>query len=96
MLETVRGSVWLTETGGIVAFTTADGRPSFHPSAARAAKAMKYLFSRIIPSSRRIKRVYVNNWLSQPTNRWDSGLVDHSGRPRAIYDVVKAYATHRR
>jgi hypothetical protein len=92
MLETVRGDIWLTETGGIVAFTTADGRPSFHPSAARATKAMTYLFRKIVPSSRRIKRIYVYNWLSQPTNRWDSGLIDHSGRTRQIYDVVKKYA----
>jgi hypothetical protein len=91
VLRTVKGNVWLTETGGIVAFTTVEGHPSFHPSEARAAKAMNYLFQKIVPISSRIKRVYVYNWISQPTNRWDSGLIDHSGDPRPIYDVVKAY-----
>ncbi len=95
MLDTVKGSVWLTETGGIVAFQTIDGRQSFHPSDARAAKAVKYLFQKIVPSSKRIKRVYIYNWLSAPTNRWDTGLLDHSGRKRAMYDVVKRYARGR-
>jgi hypothetical protein len=92
MLDTVKGSVWLTETGGIVAFQTIDGRQTFHPSAARAAKAVNYLFDKIVPTSRRIKRVYVYNWLSAPTNRWDSGLIDHSGNTRKIYDIVKGYS----
>jgi hypothetical protein len=91
MLETVKGDVWLTETGGIVAFTTADGRRSFRPSPQRAVKAMDYLFKKIIPSSRRIKRVYVYNWHSQPTNRWDSGLMNNDGTKRGVYDVVQKY-----
>jgi hypothetical protein len=92
MLDTVKGSVWLTETGGIVAFQTIDGRQTFHPSDARAAKAVNFLFEKIVPSSRRIKRVYIYNWLSAPTNRWDSGLVDHNGKTRKMYAIVKKYA----
>lgn len=91
VLDTVRGSVWLTETGGIVAFTTADGRQNFHPSDARASKAMRYLFRKIVPLSRRIKRIYIYNWLSQPTNRWDTGLIDHAGHPRGMYRIVERY-----
>ncbi|MCW3009476.1 MAG: hypothetical protein JWP17_4102 [Solirubrobacterales bacterium] len=92
MLDAVKGDVWLTETGGIVAFQTIDGRQTFHPSDARAAKAVTFLFDKIVPISRRIKRVYVYNWLSAPTNRWDSGLIDHGGHARRMYDVVKRYA----
>jgi len=93
MLRAVKGDVWLTETGGIVEFTTQAGSRSFKPSDARAAKAMRYLFQRIVPISKRIKRVYVYNWLSHPTNRWDSGLIDHNGRKRQMYDVLKRYST---
>jgi hypothetical protein len=91
VLKAVKGNVWLTETGGIVAFTTVEGHPSFHPSEARATRAMKFLFQKIVPLSKRIKRVYVYNWIEQPGNRWDSGLVDQAGDPRTLYDVVKAY-----
>jgi hypothetical protein len=62
-------------------------------SEARAAKAVRYLFDRIVPMSRRIKRVYVYNWLSQPENRWDSGLIDHDGHTRKTYDQVKKRST---
>jgi hypothetical protein len=92
LLDTVKGSVWFTETGGIVAFQTIDGRQTFRPSDARAAKAVRFLFQKLVPLSRRIKRVYIYNWLSAPTNRWDSGLIDHAEEPRKMYDVVKQYA----
>jgi hypothetical protein len=91
LLETVKGDVWLTETGAIVAFTTSSGLVSFKKNETRAAKAMHYLFDKLVPSSRRIKRVYVYNWLSDPKNRWDSGLVRHDGTKRKLYDIVRAY-----
>ncbi len=90
-LRTVKGSIWLTETGAITAFTTAAGKVSFKRSDTRAAKAMTYLFDTLVPSSTRIKRVYVYNWGSDPNNRWDTGLVDHKGKPRPVYDIVKRY-----
>ncbi|UGS38171.1 glycosyl hydrolase [Capillimicrobium parvum] len=91
LLATVKGDVWLTETGSIVSFTTSDGRQSFKPSQARAAKAMRYLFTRLVPRSSRIKRVYLYNWRSDPANRWDSGLVGYRGEKRKVYDVVAQY-----
>jgi hypothetical protein len=92
LLDTVKGSVWFTEVGGIVAFQTIDGRQTFRPSDARAAKAMTFIFSKLAPLSKRIKRVYVYNWLSAPTNRWDSGLINHAEQPRKMYDVLKKYS----
>ncbi|WP_259313818.1 glycosyl hydrolase [Capillimicrobium parvum] len=91
VLDATKGSVWLTETGGIVSFQTADGRQNFHPSDARATKAMRYLFRKIVPISKRIKRIYVYNWLSQPANRWDTGLLDHGGHARTMYRIVDDY-----
>lgn len=91
LLATVRGNVWLTETGSIVSFTTSTGKQSFKPSQTRAARAMNYLFDALVPRSGRIKRVYIYNWLSDPTNRWDSGLVGHDGAKRSVYDIVQRY-----
>ena len=93
MLKAVKGDVWLTETGGIDSFITQAGTKSFKPSEARAAKAMGFLFRKIVRRSRRVRRVYVYNWLSQPTNRWDSGLLDHDGHPRKTYDILKRYSS---
>jgi hypothetical protein len=83
--------VWLTETGSIVSFVTSSGKVSFKPSQSRAAKAMSYLFDDLVPRSSRIKRVYIYNWLSDPKNRWDSGLVGSNGKPRSIYAIVQNY-----
>jgi len=97
MLKTVPGTVWLTETGAIVSFTTAKGVKALPRSEKRAARSMNYLFDTLVPSSKRIKRVYVYNWLSDPKNRWDSGLVRADGTPRKTYDIVKRHAAlHRR
>jgi hypothetical protein len=92
MLKAVKGDIWLTETGGIDSFITQSGVTSFKPSAARAVKAMDYLFDTESRRSSRVKRVYVYNWVSEPTNRWDSGLLDHSGNARGTYDVLKKHS----
>jgi len=91
LLATVKGDVWLTETGSIVSFTTSDGRQSFKPSQSRAAKAMRYLLGRLVPRSSRVKRVYLYNWRSDPANRWDSGLVGYHGEKRRVYTIVSRY-----
>ena len=93
MLKSVKGDIWLTETGGINSFITQAGTKSFKPSESRAVKAMNFLFDDVIHHSPRVRRVYVYNWLSQPTNRWDSGLLDHDGNPRGTYDVLKKHST---
>jgi hypothetical protein len=92
VLRTIRGNVWLTETGAITSFVTTSGKVSFKPSNARAAKAMNYLFKQLLPVSGRIKRVYLYHWGADPKNRWDSGLVDKEGKPRQVYSIVKAYS----
>jgi hypothetical protein len=84
LLRTVRGSIWLTETGGIVRF--ADALPY---SQQRAARATKYMF-RLARSSRRIKRLYIYSWLGEQRGaRFDAGLVNPDGSARPAYDVVK-------
>jgi hypothetical protein len=90
-LKVTKGSVWLTETGAITSFTTTAGVVSFKKSDSRAVKAMNYLLGTLVPSSSRIKRVYIYNWGSDPTNRWDSGLLDSAGKARPVYGIVKTY-----
>jgi hypothetical protein len=91
VLKTVRGNIWLTETGAITSFVTTSGKVSFKHDNRRAAKAMNYLFKKLLPVSGRIKRVYLYHWGADPENRWDSALVDQNGTPRKVYSIVKAY-----
>jgi hypothetical protein len=84
LLRTVRGSIWLTETGGIVRF--ADALPY---SQQRAARATKYMF-KLARSSSRIKRLYIYSWLGEERGaRFDAGLVNPDGSARSAYNVVK-------
>jgi hypothetical protein len=84
LLRTVRGSVWLTETGGIVRFAS-----SLPYSESRAARATKYMF-RLARSSRRIKRLYIYAWWGEKRGaRFDAGLVGPDGLPRPAFYVVK-------
>jgi hypothetical protein len=92
LLRSVRGSIWLTETGGIVKF--ADTLPY---SERRAARATKFMF-RLARSSSRIKRLYIYSWLGEQRGaRFDAGLVGPDGSARPAYHVVRrAIASRRR
>jgi hypothetical protein len=84
LLRTVRGSIWLTETGGIVRF--ADALPY---NEQRAARATKFMF-KLARSSRRIKRLYIYSWLGENRGaRFDAGLVGPDGSARPAYQVVR-------
>ena len=78
LLRTVRGSIWLTETGGIVRFADA-----FPYNEQRAARATKFMF-KLARSSSRIKRLYIYSWLGEQRGaRFDAGLVIPDGSARA-------------
>jgi hypothetical protein len=84
MLKSVRGEIWLTETGGLVEF----GR-SFPRSEPRAARALDYVLG-LAADTPRVKRVYLYNWTgSKPGTRFDAGLVGPDGSPRPAYGVLK-------
>lgn len=91
LLGGVKGKVWLTEVGGLVAFKTA-----FPYNEARAAKATSNTI-KLAKANRRVERVYFYSWfgtdhgpiLKKPY-KWDSGLVSPAGVPRPAYFKLKA------
>ena len=85
MLATVKGEVWLTETGGIVKF----GR-NFPRDEQRAARAVRYAI-KLARDNERVARIYLYNWTgAEPDARFDSGLVSHDGSERPALDVLRA------
>lgn len=88
------GRIWLTETGGLVTFRTADGRTAFSTSEARATRALTYLLGplRRLGGSK-IDRIYLYNWrpLASGSDRFDAGLVRPDGSARPTYDVLGRY-----
>jgi hypothetical protein len=85
-LKAVRGSVWLTETGGIVKFGA--GFPGGSKGQTRAAKALELMF-KIADSNGRIKRLYIFQWTGSSSRaRFDAGLMNPNGTQRPGYKVV--------
>jgi len=85
LLRTVKGDVWLTETGGIVKF----GR-SFPRDEKRAARSITFAL-KLARDNERVERVYLYNWTgAQPDARFDSGLIGSDGTARPGYDALKA------
>ena len=81
---TGHGDVWLTETGGIVAF----GK-SFPFSQKRAAKAIGCMFT--IAKNPRIKRLYIYQFNGAPKGfSFDAGLINPDGTKRLGWSQVKA------
>jgi hypothetical protein len=91
-LRMVRGKVWLTETGGIVAFREARGKVRFPYSERRAARATRRMFALARKYRRRVSRLYVYQWsIDFSGNRFDAGLVRADGSPRPAFWVVRKY-----
>lgn len=92
LLRAVSGQVWFTETGGLVK-RAPRSVIRFKPSLAHAADATEWVFSRLVPLSPRIRRVYLYQWRPgfDPDAVWDSGLVNRDGTPRPAYDVFRTW-----
>jgi hypothetical protein len=89
MLRLVPGQLWLTETGGIVSFTTSSGKVALKHSETRARRAIDYLF-RLARTSPRITRVYVYQWRkTQTSDRFDAGLVAPDDAPRPSLSALR-------
>jgi hypothetical protein len=87
--------IWFTETGGIVSRTNRN-KVTFPESAEHAAKATRWVFDKLVPLSRRITRVYLYHWNSDPGPKtWDSALIGPTGKPRPAYRVLQRVLTQR-
>jgi PKD repeat protein len=94
LLQTVKGTVWLTETGGVVRFVTQKGVVALPKSETRAKKAMDYMFRLAEANAHRIKRIYVYQWkINNPSDRFDAGVVRPNGQPRPSYNVLSVNAS---
>ena len=84
MLATVKGEVWLTETGGLVQF----GR-SFPRDERRAARATAYAIKQA-RDHKRVGRIYLYNWTGADARaRFDAGLIAPDGTARPAFDVLR-------
>ena len=98
VLRTVPGQVWLTETGGVVAFGA-----DFPYSTSRAASRTRYMFSLADRYSKRrsglrsrITRIYPYAWTGVGRSaRFDAGLTNPDGSLRKAYSVFRAKARTR-
>jgi hypothetical protein len=91
-LATVKGQVWLTEVGGIVAFNYKYGYDE-NRAAAATTRALNLGLK-----SPRITRIYLYCWFGvlNPGQGsfpyvWDSGIVSPGGQPRAGYHALQAW-----
>jgi len=88
-LRAVPGTVWLTETGGIV------NLGHFHYNVARAAKATSYVLH-LAEVEPRIARIYLYNWFGTTTPKsakhhlqaWDSGFIGTNHKLRPAYQAA--------
>jgi hypothetical protein len=78
-LNAVRGSVWLTETGGLRSRGGLKGQ----------AKAVRRVFA-LARSSSRIKRIYFYQWRHVTGRSWDSAFVSANGKRRPAYYALRA------
>jgi hypothetical protein len=92
LLRTVRGKVWLTETGGIVRFVLPDGRTLFPYSEQRANVAIGRVLRLARAYRRRIERLYVYHWRQDAfDNRFDAGLLNKDGKPRPGFYTLERW-----
>lgn len=81
VLGAVKGTVWLTETGGLYEFL-----PGFPASTSRQVKAEKQMF-KLARLSPRLQRLYIYSWTGGGS--FDAGLTGANGlTTRPAYDVV--------
>jgi hypothetical protein len=78
-LRTVRGPVWLTETGGLT------GRGGFKGQ----ALAVRRVFA-LARASRRIKRMYFYQWRHDGSEKWDSAFLSKRGKRRPAFYALRA------
>lgn len=89
LLKTVRGEVWLTEVGGLVARRNRS-TVKLRQGRAHAARVTRFIFDRLARLDRRVARIYIYHWRSSTgRDSWDSALIGSDGNPRPALGVVR-------
>jgi hypothetical protein len=89
LLGAVKGEVWLTEVGGLVARRNRS-KIKLPAGKAHAARATRFIFDRLARVSPRITRIYLYHWSSStPTDSWDSALIGSDGKQRPALAVLQ-------
>jgi hypothetical protein len=107
LLRATRGTIWFTETAGVVARHNHSAH-DFPESPSHAAAVTRFVFDRLARLSPRIARVYLYEWNAAPRSArvgrtggarlghppsWDSALIGPRGTPRpAFWVLVKELA----
>jgi hypothetical protein len=95
LLRYAKGSVWLTEVGGIVKRRKVRGRrhsgvEGIPESKRHAARVTRYLFRKVVPRYPRVTRIYLYQWNSSTRrDTWDSGFIGPDDRPRPALRVLR-------
>jgi len=91
MLTLVKGRVWFTETGGLVA--RHNHSPFRLPEGlGHAANAIKFILTKLDRLSSRIQRVYLYQWDGAATT-WDSAFVNGQGAARPSLTYLSRFLT---
>lgn len=93
MLRLTRGQIWFTETGGLV-YRNNPTKIPMNESPKHAAKAVRWVLTKLARMSPRVKRIYFYHWMpaqGDRKERWDSALTDHKGRPRPALKVLQGW-----
>jgi hypothetical protein len=89
LLGAVKGEVWLTEIGGLVARRNRS-TIKLPQGKAHAAQATRFVFDRLARLDRRVARIYLYHWRSATrSDSWDSALVGADNKPRPALNVLE-------
>jgi hypothetical protein len=95
LLKAVKGKVWFTETGGVVRRNNGSNVKYKGQSLTHAAKAINYIFTKLVRLSPRIQRVYLFHWNGR-NSTWDSALISPNGSARPAFAVLANLLRHLR
>jgi hypothetical protein len=85
----------MTETGGVVKRRNGSSVKYTGESLTHAAKAINYIFTKLVRLSPRIQRVYIFHWNGRNVT-WDSALISPNGNPRPAFTVLANALRHLR
>jgi hypothetical protein len=93
LLASVKGAVWFTETGGVVSRNNGSV-VKFPTGPSHAAKATKFVFTKLAKLSPRVQRAYIYHWntgvgAKDDDRTWDSGLIGPDDKPRPSLGVLQ-------